>query len=82
MYEEQLDPTTIQGAVEAISRADMLVILGTSLIVYPAASFVRYFKGDHLTVINKTPIQLQGENVLVFEDTINNVFGQLEVRGN
>ncbi|MBG9981822.1 NAD-dependent protein deacylase [Aerococcaceae bacterium DSM 111020] len=82
MYEEQLDPTTIQGAVEAISRADMLVILGTSLIVYPAASFVRYFKGDHLAVINKTPIQLQGENVLVFEDTINNVFRQLEVRGN
>ncbi len=82
MYEEQLDPATIEGAVNAIRQADMLVILGTSLIVYPAAGFVRYFNGDHLAVINKTPIPLQGDNILAFEDTIDNVFSQLEVKGN
>lgn len=54
LYEEGLDQNTIQGAVLAISQADMLIIGGTSLVVYPAAGFIDYFRGKHLAVINKS----------------------------
>ena len=54
LYEEGLDPKTIQGAVEAIAAADTLIIGGTSLVVYPAAGFIDYFRGKHLVVINKS----------------------------
>ena len=54
LYEEGLDPQTIQGAVEAIDAADTLIIGGTSLVVYPAAGFIDYFRGKHLVVINKS----------------------------
>ena len=54
LYEEGLDPKTIQGAVEAIDAADTLIIGGTSLVVYPAAVFIDYFRGKHLVVINKS----------------------------
>lgn len=54
LYEEGLDPKTIQGAVEAIAAADTLIIGGTSLVVYPAAGFIDYFRGKHLVVVNKS----------------------------
>ena len=54
LYEDGLDPKTIQGAVEAIAAADTLIIGGTSLVVYPAAGFIDYFGGKHLVVINKS----------------------------
>ena len=54
LYEEGLDQNTIQGAVRAISQADMLIIGGTSLVVYPAAGFIDYFRGKYLAVINKS----------------------------
>ena len=54
LYEEGLDPATIQGAVQAITKADTLIIGGTSLVVYPAAGFIDYFQGRHLVVINKS----------------------------
>lgn len=54
LYEEGLDSATIQGAVRAISNADMLIIGGTSLVVYPAAGFIDYFNGKYLAVINKS----------------------------
>ena len=54
LYEEGLDDDTISGAVEAIMRADTLIVGGTSLVVYPAAGLIRYFGGDHLVLINKT----------------------------
>ena len=54
LYEEGLDPATIQGAVQAIGQADTLIIGGTSLVVYPAAGFIDYFRGKHLVVINKS----------------------------
>lgn len=54
LYEEGLDSATIQGAVRAISSADMLIIGGTSLVVYPAAGFIDYFNGKYLAVINKS----------------------------
>ena len=55
LYEEQLDPECIQGACRAIANADVLIIGGTSLTVYPAASFINYFSGSSLILINKTP---------------------------
>lgn len=54
LYEEGLDGATIQGAIQAISQADTLIIGGTSLVVYPAAGFIDYFHGKHLVVINKS----------------------------
>ena len=54
LYEEGLDNTTLSKAVRYISEADMLIIGGTSLVVYPAAGLVDYYQGDKLTVINKT----------------------------
>lgn len=54
LYEEGLDSGVIRGAVDAISHADMLIIGGTSLVVYPAASFIDYFEGKYLVVINKS----------------------------
>ena len=55
LYEEQLDLDCIQGACRAIANADVLIIGGTSLTVYPAASFINYFSGSSLILINKTP---------------------------
>lgn len=54
LYEEGLDSGVIQGAIQAISSADMLIIGGTSLVVYPAAGFIDYFHGKYLVVINKS----------------------------
>ena len=54
LYEEGLDSETIQGAVRAIADADMMIIGGTSLVVYPAAGFIDYFNGKYLVVINKS----------------------------
>lgn len=55
LYEEQLDERVIAGALEAIEAADTLVVVGTSLTVYPAASFTGYFRGETLAVINRDP---------------------------
>lgn len=58
LYEEQLPSNDVSGAVDAISNADMLIIGGTSLTVYPAASYINYFHGKHLVVINKEHLNL------------------------
>ena len=55
LYEEGLDPTTLDGAVRAIQAADLLIVGGTSLAVYPAAGLLQYFRGRNLVVINKQP---------------------------
>lgn len=76
LYEEGLDQEVVQNAVKALSEADMLIIAGTSLVVYPAAGLIDYFNGDSLVVVNKTPIRVP-ENALVFEDAISNVLAKL-----
>lgn len=76
LYEEGLDQPTIQAAVHDIEHADMLMIAGTSLVVYPAAGLINYFNGEHLVAINKTQIRVP-EGTLVFEDTISKVFSKL-----
>lgn len=78
MYEESLDSATIEAAVQAIATADMLIVAGTSLSVYPAAGFVDLFNGEHLVVINKTPLRSVRHDAIVFEDSISKVFKQLE----
>lgn len=55
LYEEPLDDNVVNGAVEAIAHADMLIIGGTSLVVYPAAGLTRFFNGDKLVIINRDP---------------------------
>lgn len=55
LYEEPLDPSVMEGAIDAISKASMLVVAGTSLVVYPAAGLLQYFQGTHLAVVNLQP---------------------------
>lgn len=55
LYEEPLNEEVLTGAIEAIGRADALVIGGTSLVVYPAAGLIRYFQGDELAIVNRDP---------------------------
>jgi NAD-dependent deacetylase len=74
LYEEALDSDTIEGAVNAISWADMLIIGGTSLTVYPAAGLVRNFRGKNLVVINRDATQADSGASLVIADSIGTVF--------
>ena len=79
LYEEMLDDDVIQKSVRAISRADMLIVGGTSLVVYPAAGLVRYFGGSRLVVVNMSPTGLDNSAGLVIADKIGKVFSQLTV---
>ena len=74
LYEESLNADVIEKAINAISNADMLIIGGTSLVVQPAASFVGYFKGRHLVIINKTETDFDNNAELVIRGKIGEVF--------
>ena len=80
LYEEGLDDRVISGAVEAISHADMLIIGGTSLVVYPAAGFINYYHGNKLVLINKSETSVDSRANLVIHDPIGQVLGQIKVR--
>ena len=60
LYEEGLDQDVLYNAVEAISRADLIIVAGTSLSVYPAAGLIRYFNGKYIVVINKEHLNVGG----------------------
>ncbi len=78
LYEEGLPDDQVSGAIDAISKADMLIIGGTSLSVYPAASFVNYFRGNSLVVINESEISVRGaRNTLIIKEKIGKVFTEL-----
>lgn len=77
LYEESLDSQTISDAVYAISYADVLIIGGTSLAVYPAAGMIDYFRGSHLVLINRSSTPRDNQADLVINDSIGEVFGQL-----
>ena len=79
LYEESLDDDVINGAVDAIANADTLIIGGTSLIVYPAAGLIRYFKGKNLVLINKTATTADANADLVIHDSLGKVFSELKV---
>lgn len=78
LYEEGLDEDTVNGTIDVISNADMLIIGGTSLVVYPAASFIRYFKGKYLVIINKDATDYDRNATLVIHDKLGNVFSKLK----
>ena len=77
LYEEGLDEATIEGAIAAISRAQVLIVGGTSLTVYPAAGLLRYYGGDKLVLINRDETPYDGYANLIFRDPIGKVLSQL-----
>lgn len=77
LYEEPLYDGVAQDAVRYISQADMLIVGGTSLAVYPAASFVGYFRGKYIVMINKSETDFDSNADLVFRDSIGKVFEQV-----
>ena len=77
LYEEGLDEHVMQKALDYISRADMLIIGGTSLVVYPAAGLVRYYRGNKLVVINKGVIEADLGADLVINGPIGQVLSQV-----
>lgn len=79
LYEEGLDSEIISKSIRAISEADTLIIGGTSLVVYPAAGFIDYFRGKHLVVINKSATAREVGAELTIAAPIGEVMGQLKV---
>ena len=76
LYEEGLDEKTIKGAVRAIAEADVLIVGGTSLTVYPAAGLIRYYGGNRLVLINRDETPYDGYANLIFREPIGQVLGQ------
>lgn len=79
LYEEGLDNAIVNGAIDAISKADTLIIGGTSLIVYPAAGLINYFRGENLILINKSQTSCDHKATLVIHQPIGQVLGQIKV---
>lgn len=79
LYEEPLDDNVVRGAVDAIGKADMLIIGGTSLVVYPAAGLINYFNGKYLVLINKSVTSAEAGADLVIHDSIGKVFSEIQM---
>lgn len=79
LYEEPLDGPTVEGAVEAIAAADLLMIGGTSLAVYPAAGLINYYRGERLVLVNKTPTPYDNRADLILTGKIGELFSQIKV---
>ncbi len=77
LYEEPLDARTMEKSVEAIGSADMLIVAGTSLTVYPAAWLIRYYPGNRLVLINRDETSYDSYADLVLHESLGNVFSQL-----
>ena len=77
LYEEGLDSCTINKSVDYISKADILIIGGTSLAVYPAAGLIDYYRGNKLVLVNKSPTPADRRADLVIHAPIGEVFSQL-----
>lgn len=79
LYEEALDEQTVNGAVQAIRAADCLLVVGTSLTVYPAAGFVRYFRGEHFVLINRNSTPMDDAAELVLRENAGDIFADLRI---
>ena len=77
LYEEGLDQDTIEKSVMAIRGADLMIVAGTSLTVYPAAGLIRYYRGTRLVLINRDATPYDRYANLVFHDSLGNIFSQL-----
>ena len=80
LYEEGLDQETIEKSVQAIREADMLIIGGTSLVVYPAAGLIDYYNGNKLVLINKSETSRDSLADLIITDSIGEVLSGIQVR--
>ena len=76
LYGEGLDEATVEGAVDALSRADTLIVAGTSLTVYPATGFLSYFRGDAVILINRDPTPFDSRADLVIRDPVGRVMAE------
>ena len=79
LYEESLDDATVRGAINAIGEADVLIVAGTSLTVYPAAGLIQYFRGEKLILINRDPTPMDSKADLVFHDKVGEILSQIKV---
>lgn len=79
LYEEGLDDATVTGAVDAISSADCLIVAGTSLNVYPAAGFIRYFRGKYFVLINRDVTPADEYADLVIHDSVGKVLSDIVI---
>lgn len=77
LYEEPLDEETVEKSVEAIANADLLIVAGTSLTVYPAAGLIRYYRGNRLVLINRDETPYDSYANLVFHNSLGDIFTQL-----
>ena len=78
LYEEGLDQDTIEKSVRAIWNADLLIVAGTSLTVYPAAGLIEYYRGNRLVLINRDATPYDGKADLVFHESMGDIFRQLD----
>lgn len=78
LYEEPLDEDVVAKAIDAIKNCDLLIVGGTSLVVYPAASYIRHFKGKNLVIINKDSTSYDSKADLVIHDKLGNIFSELK----
>ena len=78
LYEEGLDQATLEGAVRAIAGADLLIVGGTSLTVYPAAGLIQYYGGNRLVLINRDETPYDSQADLVLHESLGDVFRYLE----
>lgn len=77
LYEESLDSNTIEGAVKAIADADLLIVAGTSLTVYPAAGLINYYRGKRMVLINRDTTPYDHQADLVFHNRLGEIFSKL-----
>jgi NAD-dependent deacetylase len=77
LYEESLDNRVIEKALDYLSKAEVLIVGGTSLVVYPAAGLIRYFKGKTLALINKSSTQYDTQADIIINDSIGKVLGEI-----
>lgn len=77
LYEESLDGDTLERSIEKIADADMLIVAGTSLTVYPAAGLIRYYRGNRLVLINRDVTPFDGQADLVLHERLEDVFSEL-----
>lgn len=80
LYEEGLDDKTVNGAINSLQNADLLIIGGTSLTVYPAAGLIRFYKGNNIVLINRDPSQGDQIADLAIHDSIGKVLSQITVK--
>ena len=77
LYEESLDSRTLESSIRAIAGADLLIVAGTSLTVYPAAGLIDYYQGNRLVLINRDTTAYDHKADLVFHESLGDIFSQL-----